>query len=167
MADQGGHGGSTQMETEIPIVFFNEKKFLSNKKSLKIEKFHQIDLVSTLACLFNTKIPQENDGIAFIDELLLDDKIYELKKFKCLNDNFIQLDRKYKLLQNSEIKHRYTKIRNEYDKRLNKHDDLKSLLFDFKKFLKTLVGHHSESNQNLSQVYWMQVSMIVMAVVSY
>ncbi len=64
MADQGGHGGSTRMETEIPVIFFSEKLFTNVKKNnyFHFPIFNQIDLTSTLSCLFNLKIPDQNEG---------------------------------------------------------------------------------------------------------
>ena len=170
MADQGGHGGSTRMETEIPVIFFSEKLFqkVSRNNYFRVEKFNQIDLTSTLSCLFNLKIPDENEGISFIDEIL-NDKHYHFKNFHCLNENFKQLDKKYNLFQSSDIKNKYMKIRNEYaTSLLSQHErkGFKNVLGNFKIFMKALVSQNSDSNQNYNQVYWMQVTILAMTVVS-
>ena len=188
MADHGGHGGSTRMETEIPIIFFNEKLFSSVHRNnyLQLQKFNQIDFTATISCLFNLSIPDQNDGnclnfliyfrnlltsivnlgVTFIDEILTD-KHYHLKNFHCLNENFKQLDRKFNLLQNPEVKHKYHKIRNEYESTFGQEEQtgFKKLAINFKTFMKSLVSQHVESNQNYNQTYWMEISLIGMTLV--
>ena len=106
-------------------------------------------------------------GVSFIDEILTD-KYYHLKSFHCLNENFKQLDRKFRLLENSEVKHKYQRIKNEYENVLRKseHNDYRSLLINFKTFMKSLVSQNAESNQNSNQIYWMEISLIAMLIVS-
>ena len=52
------------METEIPVIFFNEKLFKSVNRNnyFQFPIFNQIDLTATLSCLFNLKIPDQNEG---------------------------------------------------------------------------------------------------------
>jgi hypothetical protein len=102
-----------------------------------------------------------------MDEILVD-KYYHLKSFHCLNENFKQLDRKFRLLENSDVKHKYQKIKNEYENALFKNDqkDYKNLIINFRTLMKSLVNQNSESNQNYNQIYLMEISLIAMLIVS-
>ena len=58
------------METEIPVIFFNEKLFKSVNRNnyFQFPIFNQIDLTATLSCLFNLKIPDQNEGTNYYFE---------------------------------------------------------------------------------------------------
>jgi hypothetical protein len=102
-----------------------------------------------------------------MDEILVD-KYYHFKSFHCLNENFKQLDRKFRLLENSDVKHKYQKIKNEYENVLLKNDqkDYKNLIINFRTLMKSLVNQNTESNQNYNQIYLMEISLIAMLIVS-
>jgi predicted AlkP superfamily pyrophosphatase or phosphodiesterase len=123
MANQGGHGGSSHMETMTPILLITKENELKKGQDFikdwykfvdSIKHFEQIDLVSTISCLFDIKIPFHNRGVTFIahlrgyDDLVekflfnfnqnfIDVSLWknrikiEIKIFQCLNRNFEQL----------------------------------------------------------------------------
>ncbi len=128
MANEGGHGGSSQMETLTPAIFVSKSK---NRQqidlSLESIKIHQqIDLASTLSCLFNLPIPVQNRGFTFVNDLTsylepLNNNstniIFQVKAFKCLNENFKQLDDLLKLVdQDADLE---TNIKNIHDNFIN------------------------------------------------
>jgi ethanolamine phosphate transferase 2 subunit G len=105
MANEGGHGGSSHPELETPAVFVSKSMpSMRSENSTTIEIHQQIDLASTLSCLYELAIPENNQGVAFVNSL------YRLKPplitaksssfstlvaiFKCLNQNMKQLSAK-------------------------------------------------------------------------
>ncbi len=108
MANEGGHGGSSQMEITTPVLFltkstaFLNEQNQANAQNKEIKSFQQIDLLSTLSCLFNLKVPNENQGVMFINDLfasieqscaIQDEQKLQIQAqiFKCLIDNADQL----------------------------------------------------------------------------
>ena len=70
MANEGGHGGSSHMEIMTPVLFVSQNFDVvrSNQNELleNIKVYEQIDLVSTIGCLFNLEIPFDNKGYFYI-----------------------------------------------------------------------------------------------------
>ncbi|CAF0729169.1 unnamed protein product [Brachionus calyciflorus] len=105
MANEGGHGGSSQMEITTPVLFASKGLFgqkyhfvkdeeISNlMNSIKIR--NQIDLVSTISCLFNLDVPEHNKGIIFLSDLINNLEEYNRDKsliINCLKNNYDQLN---------------------------------------------------------------------------
>lgn len=98
MADKGGHGGSSYVETHVPAVFISKQL----KQIEKDEKeYLQIDLTATLSGLLEIPIPWNNLGV-LIENVL--EKFYHTEKnslLKCLiDDNRRQL---FNLLSNTKL----------------------------------------------------------------
>lgn len=100
MSDKGGHGGSSYVETSIPVSFISKKFNYFEKFNLN-EEYYQIDLTSTLSSLLEIPIPSNNIGI-LIQSVI--DLFYQKTKpnlIKCLiNDNKRQI---YSLLANDKL----------------------------------------------------------------
>src|SRR5205814_2112340 len=98
MADQGGHGGSSYVETYVPAVFISKQLKQIDKDD---KEYLQIDLTPTLSALLEIPIPWNNLGI-LIENIL--EKFYHKKKsnlLKCLiDDNRRQL---FNLLLNTKL----------------------------------------------------------------
>ena len=106
MANEGGHGGSSQMEVTTPLLFISKGLFNSKYTYMNDQEFNllienikqrkQIDLVSTLSCLFGLNIPNDNRGTIFLSDLF--DKFEESFRnlsigTDCLFRNWHQLNR--------------------------------------------------------------------------
>ncbi|VDN08018.1 unnamed protein product [Thelazia callipaeda] len=86
MTESGSHGGSSKLETYVPVVYIDGKnrsagnKVLSGaflslifvKLQILVPSIEQIDIVPTLATLFNVPIPKKNLGITFLPYLATD-----------------------------------------------------------------------------------------------
>jgi hypothetical protein len=98
MADKGGHGGSSYVETHVPAVFISNQLKQIEKDE---EEYLQIDLTPTLSALLEIPIPWNNLGI-LIESIL--EKFYHQEKsylLKCLiDDNRRQL---FNLLSNTKL----------------------------------------------------------------
>jgi ethanolaminephosphotransferase len=98
MADQGGHGGSSYVETHVPAVFISHE---IKQKIKDNEEYLQIDLTPTLSALLKIPIPWNNLGI-LIDNVL--QSFYSLDQsnlLKCLiDDNRRQL---FNLLSDTKL----------------------------------------------------------------
>jgi ethanolaminephosphotransferase len=98
MADKGGHGGSSYVETHVPAVFISNQLKQIEKDE---EEYLQIDLTPTLSALLEIPIPWNNLGI-LIESIL--EKFYHKEKsylLKCLiDDNRRQL---FNLLSNTKL----------------------------------------------------------------
>ena len=115
MANEGGHGGSSHMEITTPALFFSknhnfEGHTTSNTFTEHIQIHEQIDLVSTLCCLFNLQIPADNKGVMFMNDLIawldtahMKTSHIHLKIFQCLNENLQQLDGLFGFTKNAEL----------------------------------------------------------------
>ena len=87
MADQGGHGGSSDVETHVPTVFISHQFDHLPSQSLDPREYLQIDLTPTLSALLGVAIPWNNLGI-LIENVLK--KFYHSNQknlFKCLIDD--------------------------------------------------------------------------------
>jgi ethanolaminephosphotransferase len=95
MADKGGHGGSSYVETHVPAVFIsNQLKHIDQDN----REYLQIDLTPTLSALLGIAIPWNNLGI-LIENIL--EKFYYSNLLKCLiDDNRRQL---FNLLSNTKL----------------------------------------------------------------
>lgn len=106
MNDNGNHGGSSAGETSAALVFMSKKlqdyEVPAEQKSVHLPvedtstapnyqyltSIQQVDLVPTLAALFNFPIPKNSVGVLIRDTLqLLDDKLAAVK----VQENFQQL----------------------------------------------------------------------------
>jgi len=98
MADKGGHGGSSYVETHVPAVFISNQLKQINKDN---NEYLQIDLTPTLSALLEIPIPWNNLGILI--ENVLENFYYSNKSnlLKCLiDDNRRQL---FNLLLNTKL----------------------------------------------------------------
>jgi ethanolaminephosphotransferase len=98
MADKGGHGGSSYVETHVPAVFISNQLKEVDRDD---QEYLQIDLTPTLSALLGISIPWNNLGI-LIENVLK--KFYHSEKsnlLKCLiDDNRRQL---FNLLSNTKL----------------------------------------------------------------
>lgn len=105
MANEGGHGGSSQMEITTPLLFISKGLFGSKYTYLDDQEFNylienikqrkQIDLVSTLSCLFGLNVPYHNKGTVFLSDLMTHfDKSFRNDHIEadCLLRNWKQLN---------------------------------------------------------------------------
>ena len=68
MASEGGHGGSTYLETHVPVVgLSNFDNFSISSKDTVIE---QVDLASTISSFLGLDIPSNSLGINFLSDIL-------------------------------------------------------------------------------------------------
>ncbi|KAM3718791.1 GPI ethanolamine phosphate transferase [Dirofilaria immitis] len=72
MTEGGSHGGSSELETHVPIIYIDGKKRRANKETLYVASVEQIDLVPTLAALLNVPIPKENRGVTLLPYIAID-----------------------------------------------------------------------------------------------
>uniref|UniRef100_A0A0R3RWZ1 GPI ethanolamine phosphate transferase 2 n=1 Tax=Elaeophora elaphi TaxID=1147741 RepID=A0A0R3RWZ1_9BILA len=72
MTEGGGHGGSSKLETHVPIVYVDGKKRRSNSETLYVASVEQVDIVPTLATLLNISIPEENLGVTLLPYIATD-----------------------------------------------------------------------------------------------
>ena len=105
MADKGGHGGSSYVETHVPAVFVS-KQF---ERSQSFEReYLQIDLTATLSGLLGIPIPFNNLGI-LIEDLLKE--FYHSNRshlLKCLiDDNRRQL---FNLLSSQKLSNSFDDV---------------------------------------------------------
>ncbi|XP_060084233.1 GPI ethanolamine phosphate transferase 2-like [Ylistrum balloti] len=68
MSDQGGHGGTTQSETKVPLLLLSPK-FTPHKGDV-IREVDQIDVAPTLSMLLSLPIPKNNLGVVIDDALV-------------------------------------------------------------------------------------------------
>ena len=126
MANEGGHGGSSHMEIMTPALFISpnpSNEQISQTDLLEnIKIYEQIDLVSTISCLFNLEIPSDNKGVNFMSNLIEWLKVPENKKrhfhlrtLRCLNDNLYQLNNVFDFLETSNITHTIRDLYTKFD----------------------------------------------------
>ena len=101
MADQGGHGGSSDVETHVPAVFISNEFDHFQENSFDHREYLQIDLTRTLSALLGIAIPWNNLGILIENLLKKFFHFNQINLFKCLiDDNRRQL---FNLLSNSKL----------------------------------------------------------------
>lgn len=126
MANEGGHGGSSHMEIMTPALFISPLFDIDQRNqtnlSENIKVYEQIDLVSTISCLFNLEIPFDNKGVNFmndfIDWLKVADKKrthLHLRTLQCLNDNLQQLNNVFNFLETSNISHEIRDLNSKFN----------------------------------------------------
>ena len=137
MANEGGHGGSSHMEVRTPSLFasksYGESKELLSGFDFKnfmrnVPTREQIDLVSTLCCLFDLSVPEHNRGVNFIKELIRVNSVKfenELSSLNCLVGNLNQLNRKFTIVKSElnakivqEIKEKLVEMTDKRDEEL-------------------------------------------------
>uniref|UniRef100_A0A915Q3T7 GPI ethanolamine phosphate transferase 2 n=1 Tax=Setaria digitata TaxID=48799 RepID=A0A915Q3T7_9BILA len=72
MTESGNHGGPSELETLVPIVYVDGRKRTTNRNVLGAASVEQIDIVPTLATLFNVPIPKENLGVTLFPYIAFD-----------------------------------------------------------------------------------------------
>lgn len=111
MSDSGSHGGSSESETEVPLIFLSPFFKLSKKSKIKytvcpltgtlyllcflcaddFRDVQQVDLVPTLAAILGVNVPKRNLGVLLDPfELLTDDtfavlSVWRKNAFQLLN----------------------------------------------------------------------------------
>ena len=185
MANEGGHGGSSQMETLTPAIFISKsdanKPYLTDLPGLdQIKSSHQIDLVSTLSCLFDLSIPVHNRGLTFINALTSHLEPFhdtptnirlQVKSFKCLNENLWQLNDLFKIVDSNKDMASDAKNLNEiFMKTLNADNvdfkKLKELNLKFEKSIRNRLSQEKDTNSiNKTQAFLLLLAIVFMLTV--
>lgn len=97
MANEGGHGGSSRMELETPAVFVSKSSVIVTDDQLDVRLGEQIDLSSTLSCLFDLDVPVNSKGVSFAHKLVKDQTV----GLKCLIKTINQLNRQYSVMNDA------------------------------------------------------------------
>ncbi|XP_076235195.1 phosphatidylinositol glycan anchor biosynthesis class G isoform X2 [Calliopsis andreniformis] len=103
MKDSGGHGGSTQSETNVPFIAIGGECLQKHNHFTEIE---QIDIAATLSIILGVPIPFSNLGTVFLDTL------YELpisKKLYVLHYNAKQVFNHFQKLADYKFEYAYKK----------------------------------------------------------
>lgn len=168
MANEGGHGGSSHMELTTPVLFISKSLFRKNKYlegaewSDWMEKIKsnrkQIDLVSTISCLFNLDVPEQNKGVTFINDLTdnfnTDIQELELISLNCLGKNFFQLNSQFGFFEKSS----------NLIEELNEILQNKSSISTIERFLRDVLDKHVDnknSNKNQSSFLILFISLML------
>ncbi|CAG9538050.1 unnamed protein product, partial [Cercopithifilaria johnstoni] len=94
MTEGGSHGGSSELETRVPIVYVDGKKRCSSSETLCKASVEQVDIVPTLANLFNVPIPKENLGVTLLPYIGIDRSNFSMLPLVLRNaEQFRKLDR--------------------------------------------------------------------------
>jgi hypothetical protein len=162
MADQGGHGASSTMEVKTPLFMFNTKHEFPQSSAFK--EYKQIDFAPTMSCLFNLKIPVDNEGVAFISEFVDSHNTIDQKLgLQCLLKNFLQLNENFHLTK--EMADIDQKITQTFSKNVLEHDDTESLRMmsmNLENILRsTEVDSKSKSHDQTSDLL-MQLALLLM-----
>lgn len=186
MANEGGHGGSSHMELMTPALFITSRDLISNMDNFDgIKQHEQIDLVSTLCCLYSLPIPNENKGVMFINDLVdsvnnsnigFEAKIKtEIEIFNCLNKNLKQLNNLFSLFKENEesvLKIELDRIRNNFKNALKERNQAKSneLLREQNKKFESLMrkqirDKQNDDKNNQDQLVYMILSLVWMTIV--
>lgn len=189
MANEGGHGGSSEMEISTPVIFISNMDSIKPINDIDIIKIfenipikQQNDLVSTISCLFNLPIPKHNRGIMFINEIMnnlaphFGSKInikYQIKSFQCLCKNILQLNH---LLNLNDIKNEFESINqlfisylaNKYSDDLELLENLKKLNFKLEDLVRTRLNKEQDTNSiDNKQAFYLILAIISMLIVSF
>uniref|UniRef100_A0A0N4UFF6 GPI ethanolamine phosphate transferase 2 n=1 Tax=Dracunculus medinensis TaxID=318479 RepID=A0A0N4UFF6_DRAME len=72
MTEAGNHGGSSEKEVNVPLIYIDGQRIQGARSILfsAIYSIEQIDIVPTLASIFNFEIPVKSLGITFVDQLV-------------------------------------------------------------------------------------------------
>jgi len=191
MANEGGHGGSSQMEITTPVLFLTKPAVFSHDSKQsetkeEMKSFQQVDLLSTLSCLFNLRVPNENQGVMFINDLFASiEQSYSINNkrkmqiqtqiFKCLIDNANQLSQMSHSNETSAYQHKINSFKTEFFRIFNNHSiEIQDKLDRFtelnRKAENLIRKEHSSSNQshsaNMEQIFFMIFSIMLMINVS-
>jgi predicted AlkP superfamily pyrophosphatase or phosphodiesterase len=189
MANEGGHGGSSEMEISTPVIFISNMDSIKPINDINVIKIfenvptnQQNDLVSTISCLFNLTIPKHNRGIMFINEIInnlaphFDSKSnikYQIKSFQCLCKNILQLNH---LLNLNDIENEFESINqlfisylaNEYSDDLELLENLKKLNFKLEDLVRTRLNKEQDTNSiDNKQAFYLILAIISMLIVSF
>ncbi|VDK73140.1 unnamed protein product [Onchocerca ochengi] len=94
MTEGGSHGGSSQLETHVSIVYVDGKKRRANNETLYAASVEQVDIAPTLAALLNVPIPKENLGVTFLPYIVIDQSNFSVLLFVLQNaEQFRKLNR--------------------------------------------------------------------------
>ncbi|KAL3995327.1 Type I phosphodiesterase / nucleotide pyrophosphatase family protein [Acanthocheilonema viteae] len=94
MTEGGSHGGSSELETHVPIVYVDGKKRRSRSETLYVSSVEQVDIVPTLSTLFNVAIPRENLGVTLLPYIGTDQSSFSMLLFVLRNaEQFWKLDK--------------------------------------------------------------------------
>uniref|UniRef100_A0A1I8EWF1 GPI ethanolamine phosphate transferase 2 n=1 Tax=Wuchereria bancrofti TaxID=6293 RepID=A0A1I8EWF1_WUCBA len=72
MTEGGSHGGSSELETHVPIVYVDGRKRRTSNETFYVTSVEQVDIVPTLATLFNVPIPKESLGVTLLPYITTD-----------------------------------------------------------------------------------------------
>ncbi len=163
MADQGGHGASSTMEVKTPLFIFNSKYVF--KRTSAFKEFKQIDFASTISCLFNLKIPEHNEGIAFISEFVGDQSTIDEKfAFTCMLNNFMQLNEGFNFAKETDAKQKLTQIFEELEQKTGR--NLGVLSMNIENILRSIDIGSINKNHNQNNDLKMQLALLLMFIVS-
>lgn len=186
------------MEITTPVTFIiNQAKKFPNKQFQKessdqfvasqlINSYKQIDLVSTLSCLFDLPVPKQNKGLMFINDLIDSDLLARTKEkklllyvkaMKCLNENFLQLDNEHHLIDTQpELVDNVTSLNREFIELFKKHRlsndprymfEITVLARRLENFLRNNANlDKNEHKNNKTQIYFLIIAMVAMLVVN-
>ncbi|KAK3089470.1 hypothetical protein FSP39_003870 [Pinctada imbricata] len=114
MSDQGGHGGASDSEIKVPVMFLSTRSVV-NEVEWRYEEIQQTDLCATLSVLLGVPIPQNNVGKVLTD-LLYNHNVEQ--KVQIIQENTLQIlkvfqhnvgkfeeDRAYSLYQRAAKSH--------------------------------------------------------------
>nr|CRZ24185.1 Bm3669 [Brugia malayi] len=72
MTEGGSHGGSSELETHVPIVYVDGRKRRTSNETFCVASVEQVDIVPTLATLLNIPIPKESLGVTLLPYITTD-----------------------------------------------------------------------------------------------
>lgn len=75
----GGHGGSSERESYVPLVVWSSNRV--NRPTNEVVNVQQVDLVPTISLLLGLGIPEKNVGV-LLDEYFLTDSDVLAKKME-------------------------------------------------------------------------------------
>ena len=170
MANEGGHGGSSAMETQTPLVLITNREsnvYLDDSQYRNvldnIKTYEQTDFTSTLSCLMNTKIPKENRGISFMQKFVetlnntdAEANIY-FKAFDCLNENFEQLSDVYDFSKDEKnLREQIGNLRKQLSRNMDNFNSMKILSASFENILRDQKDKQSNENDiNQDQSFYL------------
>jgi hypothetical protein len=178
MSNEGGHGSSSTMEVNTPALFVSDyfKEFVDcgfysdlNYKNLhdKIKTREQIDLVSTLCCLFDLEIPENNRGVSFLNDIfgskekINDKEDLEVSYYKCWLRNLNQLNRKFDLVNDIKLVENFT-LNAESSKKL------RNINIYFNKFIRQKINELSDDKQEKNeQSFNLILGLLLISIVRY
>jgi hypothetical protein len=189
MANEGGHGGSSHYEITTPVLFISNKnqldlsyRYLNNFELNdlidQIKTYEQIDLVSTLSCLFDLEIPIHNKGFTFINQLvnslgLIKNIENQKNVFKCLIKNIEQLDNLDRILDERELKDNVERLKTNFIREMNsnleeniKHNKLVEINTEIEMSIRAKMNENLKNDyKNQQQNYYLILSIVISLIV--